>query len=790
MQPHRLLRLVLITLLAAPVQAQMPSAPVTKEANAQALYERGLQALQGKGQEADSTEAFNLFSRAADLGSAEAQFEIGALYQKRDKLAEAVASYERAAQMGSLRAMLLLQRWLEEGTVIQRDDFLSVYWLRRSIGAQLQQGQQGQQAEAAAHLNHLVDLFYDSRGVYVSEAEPLQWFKDEAGAGSAAAQYQLGLRLFFGWGLSANTAEATFWLLQAAEREYEPALGFLRWAYLNSDGKADAGSGNASFDSEWLSRGMAQRDSVPARALIAPGAQTLVRTALPAYLDSAMADKVREERRARIASASSVPLTGLQAMLPKLGALAKYARLSSDTVQRAAQAGNASAQTQLALAQRFGWALPLNADAACAGFARAAAQGHALAQAQLAQMLREGLAACAAELSEPERERQAREWIARAASGGSLLGMALQGLVRLEQEGGSEEGLALLQKSAERGNAFAQRQMGLLVSGLAPEKGGVARNIARATDAKQALLWLQRAAESEDVPALRALAAITDHGAAAEDLAQRFHWLTRAAGLGDAASQKELAQFYLSGVIRGQNQLLAQDWLLAAARQNDAAALQMLSETLPPMPIKKDELQSLADSGDARAQYQLGLNWRLDLARGSLALLTAMSLEDWRSALADAALPDVAQMPYLGSKIKEAQALDWLRRAAGQDEARAKLALALQYLTGLSGVTDDLLALRWAVAATQQGDAYAQFFLGVAFAKPLLDLPKNDAVALSWFQAAAWQGVSTAQCQMAIRLLSGKGVAPNYAQAAQWLLRSLRSRSVPVPSLSLAGGCG
>ena len=78
------------------------------------------------------------------------------------------------------------------------------------------------------------------------------------------------------------------------------------------------------------------------------------------------------------------------------------------------------------------------------------------------------------------------------------------------------------------------------------------------------------------------------------------------------------------------------------------------------------------------------------------------------------------------------------------------------------------VALKIFTELAEQGDAAAQFNLGVMYANGE-GVPKDASQAVTWYRKAAEQGVAQAQFNLGVMYASGEGVAENYVQAAKWL---------------------
>ena len=90
------------------------------------------------------------------------------------------------------------------------------------------------------------------------------------------------------------------------------------------------------------------------------------------------------------------------------------------------------------------------------------------------------------------------------------------------------------------------------------------------------------------------------------------------------------------------------------------------------------------------------------------------------------------------------------------------------YRTG-KGVSpqDSAKAFRWYRLATEQGDASAQYFLGVAYGTGK-GVPQDFAESRRWFRLAAEQGLASAQYALGFIYTDGVGVPQDDAEAARW----------------------
>jgi TPR repeat protein len=144
-------------------------------------------------------------------------------------------------------------------------------------------------------------------------------------------------------------------------------------------------------------------------------------------------------------------------------------------------------------------------------------------------------------------------------------------------------------------------------------------------------------------------------------------------------------------------------------------------------------LQPLANGGDARAQYGLGV------------------------------------MYGMGHGVPQdyAEAMKWYRNAADQGDADAQYNLGVMYDYGHGVPQDYAEAMKWYLRAADQGDADAQHRVGVHYDKGT-GVPQDYAEAVKWYRRAADQGDARAQNNLGDMYAAGTGVPQDYVQAYKW----------------------
>jgi len=106
---------------------------------------------------------------------------------------------------------------------------------------------------------------------------------------------------------------------------------------------------------------------------------------------------------------------------------------------------------------------------------------------------------------------------------------------------------------------------------------------------------------------------------------------------------------------------------------------------------------------------------------------------------------------------------------AGTVDARAQSMLALRYYRGRGETRDYKEAVKWFRRAAEQGDAAAQFYLGIMFAQGEGGVPQDYAEAAKWFHSAADRGNPEAQYNLGLAYATGEGVSLDNVSAHMWL---------------------
>ena len=159
-----------------------------------------------------------------------------------------------------------------------------------------------------------------------------------------------------------------------------------------------------------------------------------------------------------------------------------------------------------------------------------------------------------------------------------------------------------------------------------------------------------------------------------------------------------------------------------------------------------EELERLAERGDAHAQYMMGLLYR----DGPLLIPDSRKAEYWFIQAAEHGLPEAQ---YVLGKLLLSDDLEvhdpddgirWMRQAAENGNHFAAYRLGKEYLTGEALTKDTSKAAKWFTQSAEAGNQYAQYMLGKLYLTGQ-GVIHDRTQALDWFSRSAAQGNQYAQ---------------------------------------------
>ena len=178
--------------------------------DADAQYELGDCYYYGKGTDEDESMAVKWFTKAAKNGNIEAQYELGICYQNGRGVDVdedlALKWYKQAAENNQPDAQYKLGRCYFEGDCVEADKAKAINWFSKSA----ENGNVYAQRQLAW-------CYYNGDGVDKDQSMAVKYFTQAAENGDSISQYELGECYFLGHGVSENNSEALKWYTKASE---------------------------------------------------------------------------------------------------------------------------------------------------------------------------------------------------------------------------------------------------------------------------------------------------------------------------------------------------------------------------------------------------------------------------------------------------------------------------------------------------------------------------------------------------------------------------------------------
>lgn len=181
------------------------------------------------------------------------------------------------------------------------------------------------------------------------------------------------------------------------------------------------------------------------------------------------------------------------------------------------------------------------------------------------------------------------------------------------------------------------------------------------------------------------------------------------------------------------------------------------------------EFRQSAETGDPDAQYRLAEMYQAGVGTPQ----KADKANKWYRLAADSSHP-AAQMQLANRYLQDdndGDAARWYARAAAQGEAQAQFRLGLLYLEGRGVEQDDAQAAKWLNEAAQQGVTAAQNNLGSLYESGR-GVTQDNGEAVRWYNQAAKAGDAYAQNSLGAMYARGKGIEKNHAWAVFWFAMS------------------
>lgn len=449
---------------------------------------------------------------------------------------------------------------------------------------------------------------------------------------------------------------------------------------------------------------------------------------------------------------------GCRALLKQQGAKAAF-----PLCYKEASSGYPAAQYELGQLYEKGEYVNQSAKWANFWYHKAANQHYVAAELKLANAFAKGW-------GEEQSDVKAFHWYEKAAMQGNITAQTIVGLCYLEGRGTAKDiiqGKSWLVKSAGKDDNQARYELSKLL---------LARDKINSDESKQAIIYLNEAAQSNHIPAMLMLADLYRVELGQKDNAARLYakalemkspegqyhvailiknhqleapysfidLIRLSSAQGFAPAELELGMLYEDGNGVKKDPVLAFQYYLAAAKKEEPIAAYHVG------------LSYIFGYLGQEKNVQEGIKWLKIAAQkgagGARYILASLYLEGY---------------PVLESKK---QAVEYLYQSAkaGSQEAKIKLAKALLQF---DNPKFDQIAFQWLLHAQEEQEA--KYLLG-EFYQSGIGTPVNYEKAIEIFQELADKDHPLAQSKLATLYYFGQGVEPNLGKAKYYFLASAK----------------
>lgn len=222
------LMLVTLTLLLASCANNSKVSELIKKAEqgdaaAQLEYGRLLKT-SGNGVEQDWQKAVEMLQSAADQGNADAQWELGSMYEFANHVtkneAKALELYRKSADAGSPIGLYMVAHCYQHGIVVDEDHAISDSLYAESFKELIQLAPQ----EDIYVLNFVGSAYFWGDGVKADRQKAFEYYLISAKKGNPETQYKIGNCYETGQGTAQDNDQAIFWYKQSAAQGYPDAI--------------------------------------------------------------------------------------------------------------------------------------------------------------------------------------------------------------------------------------------------------------------------------------------------------------------------------------------------------------------------------------------------------------------------------------------------------------------------------------------------------------------------------------------------------------------------------------
>ena len=197
---------------------------------AKEIYYHGYHNFNGINRPVNKAEGIKWFTKAAELGNAEAQNSLGDCYSDGKGVpqdqAEAVKWWRKAAEQGYISAQKILGDCYFYGKGVPQDQAEGMKWWKKAADM-------GNDADTQCLLGM---CYMDGDGVPQDYKIAAEWFRKSAEQGNMYAQCELGNSYYNGNGVPKDLTKAAEWYLKSAEQGNDTAQNNIGYAYQHGEG--------------------------------------------------------------------------------------------------------------------------------------------------------------------------------------------------------------------------------------------------------------------------------------------------------------------------------------------------------------------------------------------------------------------------------------------------------------------------------------------------------------------------------------------------------------------------
>ena len=274
---------------------------------------------------------------------------------------------------------------------------------------------------------------------------------------------------------------------------------------------------------------------------------------------------------------------------------------------------------------------------------------------------------------------------------------------------------------------------------------------------------------------------------AAGGIAPARERLERMAGEGEALAAHMLGVLHLRGQGVPRDEALALDWFAKAAKLGRADSAHNVGV------IYERSSGSLKDPAEARGWYRIAAGKGHAGAQANLGNMLAEGIggaadpDEARAWIEKAVAQGEPRGYYLLGRLAlegragiakdPAAAEKHIRLAAEKGDRDAQYELSRLLGTGLGMEKNVIEALDWLRKAADQRHPEAEFRLGVAYARGVYNLRRDEAAAVNWLRRSARQDHIEAMVALGYAYAEGRGVPRDATEAYGWMLEASRKGS-------------